>query len=112
MRDLLPGCMPGRVRVIVEIQCLPRPAGTSENRYEFIQAAIAVIQGSGLRFEVDALGTTIEGDPDRVWDVVRRVHEATLQAGAENCVSIVKVAQAREDQRQTGIDDLVGKFRG
>ena len=35
--------------MIAEIQVIPRPAGTTEDRYKHVDAAIAVIQASGLR---------------------------------------------------------------
>ena len=98
--------------MIVEIQCLARPAGTPENRYKHIEAAIARVQDSGLKFEVGALGTTIEGEPDQLWPLVRAVHEATIQSGAEGCVSVIKVSQSAPAAAQTTINDLVGKFRG
>lgn len=97
--------------MIVEIQCLPNPPGTPENRWQHIEAAIAVIEGSGLKYEVGALGTTIEGEPDALWPLVRRVHEACLQAGARSLVSLVKFEQAVGDDAPT-IDSLTGKYRG
>ena len=53
--------------MIVELQCLASPAGTPDDPYRHIDAAIAVVQGSGLKYEVGALGTTVEGEPDEVW---------------------------------------------
>lgn len=97
--------------MIVEIQVLPTPRGTEAAPYEHVDAAIAVIQASGMRYEVGALGTTIEGEADQAWAVARQAHEACLAAGALSVVTIVKVAQAAADATQIGIDDLVGKFR-
>ncbi len=97
--------------MIVEIQCLPSPAGTADNRYRHIEAAIAVIQQSGLRYEVDALGTTLEAEPDALWPLLRRIHEACLADGADSAVTVIKVAQSREPERQSTIDSLTGKFR-
>jgi uncharacterized protein YqgV (UPF0045/DUF77 family) len=97
--------------VIVEIECLANPPGTPDDRYRHIEAAIAVIQASGLKFEVDALGSTVEGEPDELWALLRRVHEACLEAGADSLVSVIKVAQAREPARQSTMASLTGKFR-
>ena len=97
--------------MIVEIQVLPHPPGTPENRFANVDAAIAVIQQSGLRYEVGALGTTIEGEPDDVWPLLRRVHEAALQAGAEGLVTILKLEQTAPQATQLTIDSLTGKFR-
>lgn len=97
--------------MIVEIQCLPSPAGTPEQRYAHVEAAIAVLAASGLPMEVGPLGTSVEGEPDELWPLVRRAHEAALASGADGVVSIVKVAQSADAARATTMDDLVGKFR-
>ncbi|MDA1004817.1 MAG: thiamine-binding protein, partial [Chloroflexi bacterium] len=82
--------------MIVEIQCLANPPGPPEDRYRHIEAAIALVERSGLTFEVDALGTTVEGEPDALWALLRGVHEACLQAGADSVVTVIKVAQSRD----------------
>ncbi|MFN0096348.1 MAG: MTH1187 family thiamine-binding protein [Dehalococcoidia bacterium] len=97
--------------MIVEIQCLPSPAGDSERPYRHIEAAIAVIQGSGLRYEVGALGTTLEGEPDAVWAAVRAAHEAVLHSGAAGLVTVLKVEQTRPEVSAPTIASLTGKFR-
>jgi uncharacterized protein YqgV (UPF0045/DUF77 family) len=96
--------------MIIEIECLPTPPGTDENPYAHVEAAIAVIQQSGLKYEVSALGTTVEGEPESVWAVVREVHEACLEAGARSVVSIIKAFQSSRVDGPT-MDSLTGKFR-
>ncbi|GIG54149.1 thiamine-binding protein [Demequina activiva] len=96
--------------MIAEIQVLPRPIGTPEDRYAHVDAAIAAIAASGLTYEVGAMGATIEGSPDGVWALLRTVHEATLQAGAEGCLSVIKVSGASGDSGPS-VQDLVGKHR-
>ena len=97
--------------VIVEIECLATPPGTDDVPYKHIEAAIAVIQRSGLSYEVEALGTTIEGSPDQLWGVMREVHEACLAAGAKSVVTIIKAYQGANDTGAS-VATLTGKFRG
>jgi uncharacterized protein YqgV (UPF0045/DUF77 family) len=96
--------------VLAEIQVAPRPAGTETARYAHVDAAIGVIQASGLRYEVHALGTVIEGSPDEIWPLLRRVHEAALVAGALSTSSAIKVSEGVGDGGPT-IADLVTAFR-
>ncbi len=96
--------------MIAEIQCLPTPPGTSQDRYAHVDAAIAEIQASGLGHEVGPLGTSVEGPPEEVWPLLRRVHEACLASGATGVVTIVKLAEGAGDGGPT-IEDLTGKFR-
>jgi uncharacterized protein YqgV (UPF0045/DUF77 family) len=97
--------------VIVEIQCLPSPPGNTERRWAHVEAAIAVVTGSGLAYEVGPLGTSVEGEPDQVWPLLRRVHEACLAAGAHGVVSVIKVEQAARAEAQPTMGDLVREFR-
>lgn len=97
--------------MIAEIQCLARPAGTPEDKYKHIEAAIKVVQDSGLKYEVGALGTTFEGEPDQVWAVLRGVHEACITSGADGLVSVIKVSQTAPSLPGSTISSLTGKFR-
>jgi len=96
--------------MIVEIQCLANPPGTPTDPWAHIEAAIRVIQESGLHYEVSPLGTTFEGEPDAVWPIIRRVHEACLKAGARSLVSVIKVEQAAGEGGPT-MGSLTAKFR-
>ena len=69
--------------MIAEIHVSPSPAGTPDDRYQHVEAAISAVRGSGLHHEVGALGTTFEGDADEVWATLRAAHEAVLASGAD-----------------------------
>ena len=93
--------------MIVEIQCLPAPAGTADNPHANVESAIAVIKESGLHHEVGPLGTSVEGEPDQIWPLLRRIHEASLTGTATSAISIIKVAEGVPK----GMDELTRKFR-
>ena len=100
--------------MIAEIQVVPHPPGDDPAHspgatYRHVEAAIAVVAASGLRHEVGALGTTVEGDPDVVWPVLRRAHEAALASGATSVVSVVKLFSGTG--AAPGMDDLVRGHR-
>ncbi|TFV61248.1 thiamine-binding protein [Geodermatophilus sp. DF01-2] len=65
-----------------------------------------MIQASGLRYEVGALGTTLEGEADAVWATLRAAHEAMLAAGATRGISHVTIASVDRT-----MDSLTRKFR-
>lgn len=96
--------------MLAEIQVIPRPAGTADDRYKHVDAAIAVIQASGLRYEVHGLGTVVEGPPEKVWPLLQAVHQATLEAGAERTLSVIKVSSGAQAGGPR-VEDLVRKFR-
>ena len=65
-----------------------------------------MLRASGLHHEVGALGTTLEGEADAVWDTLRAAHEAMLAAGATSGLSHIKIASVRRT-----MDSLTHKFR-
>lgn len=95
--------------MIVEIEVLPSPPGTADDPYRHVEAAIAVIERAGLHYEVGALGTTYEGEPEAAWALARQVHDACLVAGATSVVTIAKFAERADDS--LSMDRLVAPFR-
>jgi len=97
--------------VIIDIEVVPQPLGTDADKYAHVEAAIALAQASGLHYEVNALGTTIEGAPDVLWPLLRAMHESCLSAGADFVITVCKIAEHREAAENPTIDGLTGKFR-
>jgi uncharacterized protein (TIGR00106 family) len=79
------------------------PLGSGESVTAAVADAVAVVRASGLPHRTDAMFTTIEGDWDEVFDVVKRATEAVAAHG--NRVSLVMKADIRPGR--TG--ELTGK---
>ncbi len=92
--------------MIAEIQVAPSPPGTADDPHAHVEAAIAVIQASGLRYEVGALGTTVEGEADEVWATLRAAHEAMGAARADAGREHINVASLNRT-----MDSQTHKFR-
>ena len=75
-----------------------------------VDAAIAVIQASGLRYEVHGMGTVNEGPPEKIWPLMQAVHQATHESGAERTLSLIKASGAALAGGPR-VEDLVRKFR-
>lgn len=95
--------------MLAEIHVAPNPPGTADDRHAHVEAAIAVVENSGLRYEVGALGTTFEGEPDRVWATLRAAHEAVLAAGAESVITSIRLGDRGGDGYS--MEQLTAKFR-
>jgi thiamine pyrophosphokinase len=90
--------MPKRT-INVSVQCLP----IVDDLYGVVDKAIEVIKGSGLKYEVGPMETTIEGDNlDRLLDVAKAAHRACFEAGAQKVVTIVKIGDAVEGMTMCG----------
>ncbi len=89
----------------VGVQVLP----LVEDVYQIVDRAIAVIQASGVKYEVGPLETTLEGDDlDQLLEVAKAAHRACFEAGAGKVVTLIKIADALEG---TSIEEKVGKYR-
>lgn len=97
--------------MIAELQVVPSPTGTYDDRWAHVDAAIAVIVDSGLAYAVGSLGTTVEGSPEAVWAIIRRAHEATLGSGAGGVISVVKLYETRDPADQATMADLTVAYR-
>ncbi len=68
-------------------------ADGTDSVHDAVAAAVAVVRASGLPNHTDAMFTTIEGEWDEVFDVIRRATEAVGRFGTR--VSLVLKADIR-----------------
>ncbi|MFC7391832.1 thiamine-binding protein [Scopulibacillus cellulosilyticus] len=61
------------------------------NVYDVIDKAIEVVQKSGVKYEVGALETVMEGEFDTLIDIVKRAQLACIEAGASEVAVNIKV---------------------
>lgn len=89
--------------VLAEFSITPIGDGqTSERRY--VEAALQEVKRSGLASRVGPFGTALEADSlDKVFEVVKRAHEATLRAGAKRVLLELRVDD-RRDKREALAD--------
>lgn len=85
------------------------PISLSKHAYAWVDEAIAVIQSSGIKHEVTAFGTVLEGSYAEVMDVIHQVQEHMLAIGCEEWISQIQI-QIRKDGPVTSIEKTE-KFR-
>lgn len=75
---------------LVSIQIIPKvPQG--ENTYDYVDAAIAVIEEENIKYEVHPLETTMEGDLAELMVVIQKMNDKLIAMGAANIISQIKV---------------------
>ncbi len=79
-------------QVHVAIQVVPI---SREHPYPIIDKAIEVIKNSGLEYRVGAMETVMQGDYDRIMNVVKEAQEVCLKDGADEVVVTLKVHARR-----------------
>jgi uncharacterized protein (TIGR00106 family) len=83
------------------------PLGTatpSVSRY--VAGVEKILRGSGLKNQLTAMGTIIEGDLDQILAVIRKMHEHPFTQGAVRVSTFIKIDD-RRDKEHT----IEGKMR-
>src|SRR5947208_13401789 len=93
--------------VNVSFQVLPQGVEQT-NLYAVVDRAIAVVQASGVKYEVGPMETTMEGDYDQLMQIVKEAQEACMAVGASSVMTIIKVSWV---QGGASIDAKIGKYR-
>ena len=80
---------------IVAVSISPVGEGASVSRY--VSAALAVLRDQErVRWRLDPMFTTLEGDVDEIFALVRRMQEAVFAAGAVRVGTVLKMDERRD----------------
>lgn len=79
--------------MLVAFSVAPSGGRDTDSVHDAVAAAVAIVRESGLPHRTDAMFTTIEGDWDEVFDVIRRATDAVATFGTR--VSLVLKADIR-----------------
>ena len=94
----------------IAIQVLPK-VETDEEVCRVVDEVIAYIQGTGLRYQVGAFETTIEGESyDELMDIAKECLQVAVRAGAPKVSAYIKVVYRPEGNILT-IEQKTGKYQ-
>lgn len=90
----------------VSLQILPRVP--DEKIYEVVDKVIAYIDSTGVKYEVGPMETTMEGELDKLLEIVKNAQEICVKEGASRVLSVVKI-----DYKPEGVtmNEKIGKYR-
>ena len=91
------------MKVIVDLTIIPLGVGVSLSPY--VAACEKVLSEAGLKTQLHANGTNIEGEWDEVFGAIKRCHEVVHEMGAPRISTIIK-AGTRTDRVQTMEDKI------
>ena len=92
------------MKVIADLCVVPLGVGVSVS--EYVAACERVLMQAGLKTQLHAYGTNVEGEWDEVFAAVKRCHELVHQMGAPRITSTLRFG-TRTDREQT-MQDKVG----
>ena len=91
------------MKVIVDFCLIPIGAGVSVSRY--IAECEIILRDAGLKTQLHANGTNIEGEWEAVFAAIKRCHERVHEMGAPRISSTIRLG-TRTDREQTMEDKI------
>lgn len=83
---------------LMSIQVLPYHPGDKE-LYSHTSGAIDLIENSGLTHFVGPQETTVEGQLDELFSLVKKLNLYLAEQGCEHVTSNIKLVQSKEENR-------------
>lgn len=90
--------MEGDMKVIMDLCVVPLGVGVSVS--EYVVACHTVLKKAGLKTQLHAYGTNIEGEWDEVMTAVKSCHETVHSMGVPRITTTMKLG-TRIDRQQT-----------
>jgi len=82
--------------VIVELSVVP--IGTGETSVSaYVRAAVKIIEENGLEYEVNSMGTCVQGEWDEIFSTLKAVHDELAKMGCNRIVTTVKIDDRRDE---------------
>jgi uncharacterized protein (TIGR00106 family) len=82
------------------------PVGVGVSVSSYVAAAIAVLEAQErVRWRLDSMFTTLEGDPADLFELIARMQEAVFAAGAVRVGTVIKMDERRD--RPVHMEDKV-----
>lgn len=84
------------------------PVVPEEQVYDVVDKVIAYIAQTGVKYEVGAMETTMEGELSQLLEVVKKAQDICVEEGASRVLSVVKI-----DYKPQGVtmDEKIYQYR-
>ncbi|MBM4055793.1 MAG: MTH1187 family thiamine-binding protein [Planctomycetes bacterium] len=98
--------------MIAEISVVP--IGQGIDLAQHVAKVLKVIDESGLDYKLNAMGTVIEGDSGRVFDLIKKCHNTMLEA-SQRVYTTVKIDERRDtkkkmlDHKISAVEQIAGR---
>ena len=98
------------MKVMIDLCVVPIGVGVSVS--EYIAACERILDDAGLRHQMHAYGTNVEGEWDEVFAAVKRCHEVVHKMGAPRITTSLKIGTRsdREQSMQDKVDSVSRKL--
>ncbi|ORJ63609.1 MTH1187 family thiamine-binding protein [Geothermobacter hydrogeniphilus] len=82
---------------IVEVSIAP--LGTANPSVSaYVAECLRILRDSGLKHQLNPMGTVIEGDLDEILAVIAKMHEAPFAKGVSRVSTLIKIDDRRDSE--------------
>jgi len=99
--------------MIAEISVIP--IGEGVDLASYVAKVVKIIDESGLDYKLNAMGTVVEGDSDRIFDLIKKCHNKMLEL-AQRVYTTVKIDDRKDkktkliEQKVQAVEKELGKY--
>lgn len=87
---------------LADVTIIPLGTGTPSVSKYVAGTIRALQQRKDMKYEITAMGTTIEGDLDKILAVVSEMHEEAFAQGVARVVTVIKIDDRRDKELSIG----------
>src|SRR4030042_1684768 len=81
---------------MIDISVVPVGTG-SPSVSQFVAGAVKILQNEpGIKYELTAMNTIIEGDLEKLLNLAQRMHRSAFDAGAKRVVTTIRIDERRD----------------
>jgi uncharacterized protein (TIGR00106 family) len=99
---------------IIDISIVPVGTG-KPSVSDYVAGAVRILKSEpGIRYELTAMNTIIEGDLEKLLALARRMHNSAFDAGAKRVVTTLRIDERRDkpltmNSKIKAVKDKLGK---
>jgi uncharacterized protein (TIGR00106 family) len=79
-----------------QLTVLPFGVGASISKY--VAGAVKIVAESGLKYELTAMNTVVEGDVDSILALMKKIHDSCFDAGAARVLTSLTIDERRDKE--------------
>jgi uncharacterized protein (TIGR00106 family) len=81
---------------IIDISIVPVGTG-KPSVSDYVAGAVRILKNEpGIKYELTAMNTIIEGDLEKLLSLARRMHDSAFDAGAKRVVTTLRIDERRD----------------
>ncbi|MFY3791341.1 thiamine-binding protein [Ureibacillus sp. MALMAid1270] len=92
---------------LLSIQIIPK-TNNGESVIPYVDEAISVIDASGVKYQVNPLETTMEGELSELLSIVEKMNHKMIELGCPGVLSQIKISY---NPNGVSMDQLTEKYR-